>query len=219
MISYWSLLILTSSLYGSFSSSIITLPDGTQIQGFVTGNVTNFLGIPFAEPPINKLRWAPPVEWKNKDTSKILDGTKFGNTCAQSLWGHDWDQFSPSTWYGGDEDCLFLNVFAKISDSNEQIANRPVAIFIHGGSYMRGSSTIPLYDGVDMVEYLDGNVIIVTANYRLNIFGFLGSEELRQQDVEYGSTGNYGIQDQREAFKWVQKNIGISQHTILNLLS
>ncbi len=59
-----------------------------------------------------------------------------------------------------------------------------------------------------MIEYMEGKAILVTTNYRLNVFGFLGGEELRGQDPESGSTGNYGIQDQRLAFQWVQKNIG-----------
>ncbi|CAE7740383.1 pnbA, partial [Symbiodinium microadriaticum] len=81
-------------------------------------------------------------------------------------------------------------------------------VFIHGGGYVSGTANIPLYDGVDMVDYLQGGAIVVTMNYRLNVFGFIGSEELRGQDVENGSTGNYGIQDQRMAMGWVQKNIG-----------
>lgn len=74
-----------------------------------------------------------------------------------------------------------------------------------GGDYVGGSSI--LYDCVDMVDYWDGKGIMVSTNYRLNVFGFLGSEELRAQDPVRGSTGNYGLLDQRLAFDWVRENI------------
>jgi carboxylesterase type B len=84
----------------------------------------------------------------------------------------------------------------------------PVGIFVHGGAFISGTGSLPLYDGVDMVKFWEGKAIMVTINYRLNVFGFLGSEELRSQDKDNGSTGNYGIQDQRLAFDWVKRNIG-----------
>jgi carboxylesterase type B len=65
-----------------------------------------------------------------------------------------------------------------------------------------------MYSGAEMVEFYAGKAIMVTINYRLNAFGFLGSEMLRSLDTESGSTGNTGIQDQRMAFQWVQDNIG-----------
>ncbi len=109
----------------------------------------------------------------------------------------------------GSEDCLYLNVFVNLNYSTSASAPLPVGVFVHGGAFISGSGSLPLYDGVDMVEYWAGRAIMVTINYRLNVFGFLGSESLRYRDRESGSTGNYGIQDQRLAFEWVRKNIGL----------
>jgi para-nitrobenzyl esterase len=81
-----------------------------------------------------------------------------------------------------------------------------IAVFIHGGSYNTGSGA--MYSGAEMVEFYAGKAILVTVNYRLNVFGFLGSELLRAQDPENGSTGNQGLQDQRVALEWVRDNIG-----------
>ena len=78
-------------------------------------------------------------------------------------------------------------------------------VFIHGGGYAYGGSHDTELDGGQLVQYR-GSVIVVTLNYRVDILGFLGGEALRSRDPT-GSTGNYGIQDQRMALRWVQKNI------------
>lgn len=181
---------------------MITLADGTQLGGGSAGAVSFFKGIPFAEPPVNDLRFAPPKPWSNNNISIPIDATKHGHACIQFFWGDD------GLFDDGSEDCLTLNVFVNTEVAQASSTPLPVAIFVHGGSYITGASFLPLYDGVDMVDYWAGKAILVTTNYRLNVFGFSGSEELRQQDLENGSTGNYGLQDQRMAFEWVQKNIG-----------
>jgi carboxylesterase type B len=120
----------------------------------------------------------------------------------QFLWGDD------GAFDDGSEDCLVLNVFVNLQAAAVSSQPLPVAVFIHGGAYISGMSHLPLYDGVEMVDFWDGKGILVTSNYRLNAFGFLGSDALRGRDTERGSTGNYGIQDQRLAFEWVRENIG-----------
>ena len=198
------LLSLFATVYGALGS-IITLKDGTVIQGVIEDNVVAFKGIPFAQAPIGNLRWAPPLPWHNNNISQPLDATRYGSVCTQYMWGHD----DIGELQGGSEDCLFLNVYVKLNENNEPSATPlPVAIWNHGGAYIEGSSSLFLYNGIDAVNYWDGNAILVTTNYRLGIFGFLGSEELRAQDPNFGSAGNYGMQDQRMAFEWVQKNIG-----------
>jgi len=156
--------------------------------------------IRFAEPPLGNLRWAPPVAWTNKDnnSSQVVDATQYGDACVQYIFG-------ATDKYLGSEDCLFLNVYVSSTASpNSEV---PVGVFVHGGSYLTGAGSLPLYWGTDAVDFWKGAGIIVTVNYRLNAFGFLGAEELRSQDKSTGSTGNYGIQDQRLAFEWVRKNI------------
>lgn len=180
----------------------VTLADGTHLVGGAEGSVSFFKGIPFAQPPINNLRFAPPKPWVNTNVSVPLDATQHGHACIQFFWGDD------GFFDDGSEDCLTLNVFVNTDYAQSSSEPLPVGIFVHGGAFINGASFLPLYDGVDMVDYWDGKAIIVTTNYRLNVFGFAGSEELRQQDPENGSTGNYGIQDQRLAFEWVKRNIG-----------
>ena len=184
------MLVVTLLAYLSVSSadSSVVLPDGTKLQGKLEGSVSAFRGIRFAEPPVNSLRWAPPVPWTNTNIDQVYDATEFGHTCKQVMWGDD-GLFSPDH---GSEDCLFLNVYVNLNATAVDGGLLPVGVFVHGGSYLTGSSSIPLYDGVDVVDFWQGKAIIVTTNYRLNVFGFLGSEELRSQDPVNNSTGNQG---------------------------
>lgn len=105
------------------------------------------------------------------------------------------------------EDCLYLNIWAPIKNASQplnstQTAKLPVMMFIYGGSFVSGAGW--LYDSTQLA--LTGDVIVVTINYRLGIFGFLASEAL-QHGNSLNTTGNYGIQDQRQAMRWIQKNI------------
>lgn len=186
-------LLAAAPLFVAATAPRATLADGSTVQGKLVGSVAQFKGLRYAEPPLGSKRWTPPVMYSNPDTAVVVDATDFGSPCTQSNWG------------GGSEDCLFLNVFvpaAKIE--NVTNADLPVAFFIHGGAYQDGCSN--LYDGTEIVSYWGGNAIVVTINYRLGVFGFLGSDQLRVQDRD-GSTGNYGLQDQRMALQWVQDNI------------
>ena len=173
---------------------IITLPDGTKLLGIKDDvkNVLSFKGIRYAEAPVGNFRWRPPVIYVNKDINDLVNATKFGNHCIQDIWPN------------GSEDCLFLNVFIRDS-ADLSTADRPVVVFIHGGSYISGSAKF--YSGEDIVDYWNGNAVVVTLDYRLNVFGFLGSYELKNRDTDYHSCGNYGIQDQRMGFEWIRQNI------------
>lgn len=185
------LVIICLELSCTVANPLVVLPDGTQLQGSKEGSVSSFRGIRFAQPPINTLRWAPPRPWVNPNISEVVDTTAFGHTCKQVLWGDD-GLFSADH---GSEDCLFLNVYVNLDIQNASGDEKdllPVGVFVHGGSYVTGASSLPLYDGVDAVEFWKGRAIIVTTNYRLNVFGFLGSEELRSQDPDSRSTGNQG---------------------------
>ena len=184
------------------SSPSVSLDSGTVINGITdpkNADVNAFLGIPFAVPPLGALRFLSPLAY-NYQGDEVIDASEFGNVCYQP---HLPDFSQPMS-----EDCLNLNVWVNKNngggDENDLV---PVGIFVHGGSYETGSGS--WYSGADLVEYLDGDAIIVTVNYRLNVFGFLGSDELRSLNVDGGdnSTGNAGIQDQRLAMQWVKENI------------
>lgn len=196
--------VVTAKIVINADPLVVTLADGTQLQGKLDKSIATFKAVPFAQPPVGALRFSPPVPWVNPNISEVLDATKHGHFCPQYLWGDD------GLFDDSNEDCLTLNIFVNADVINRQMGENdllPVGIFVHGGSYLTGGSSLPLYDGVDMIEYMEGLAILVTTNYRLNAFGFLGSDKLRVLDPTSGSTGNAGIQDQRLAFKWVQDNI------------
>jgi len=145
----------------------------------------SFLGVPYAKPPINDLRFKPPV--KHPGWSGELKAFSEGNICMQYPL--------MSNKVVGSEDCLYLNIFVPQTEETNQ--ERAVMIFIHGGAFNYGSASLielsPDY-------LLDENVIVVTINYRLNVLGFLNF------DIDE-CPGNMGLKDQRLAIKWVKENI------------
>jgi len=178
-----------------------------------------WLGIPYAAPPIETLRWKPPmppVSWEG-----VRDAKAWGPNCAQlgeKKWDtrngtHHWNEttkISKGMNQGGfgSEDCLYLNVFAPPIRNNPDTGvpdpEYPVMIFIHGGGFEAGASDENHINPKGLIELL-GNVVVVTFNYRLGLFGFLGSQELRSRDPA-NSTGTYGLQDMIHATKWAKAN-------------
>ncbi|KAL6433033.1 hypothetical protein ACFW04_006371 [Cataglyphis niger] len=147
--------------------------------------VANFLGIPYALPPIGDLRFKSPQQWNNKWES-IRNATADGNMCLQ---------ISDSEILGS-EDCLYLNIFIPYI-SGIQSMKLPVLVFLHGGGYASGSSDSKLF----APDYLmDQNIILVTLNYRLNIFGFFST-------TNQVAPGNYGLKDMKMALEWIHENI------------
>ncbi|XP_072030235.1 cAMP-regulated D2 protein-like [Amphiura filiformis] len=155
--------------------------------------VQAYLGIPYAKPPVGELRWYPPVEptpW----APDLLEALQVSPGCPQNCFDATPEMFCPRQV---DEDCLYLNIWSP-RDANPS-SNLPVILFIHGGSYNTWSASAPLFDGRYVTEM--SNVIFVNFNYRLGTLGWLKTEG------EDGSTGNYGLMDQRAAMKFVQENI------------
>jgi len=153
---------------------------GRKRQSVKDGEVLfTYLGIPFAEAPIQNLRFKPPVPVTTYDNFKAFS---FGEKCAQSMGGY----------ILGSEDCLSLNIFAPSNDLN---ALKPVMVWIHGGAFVFGSGKS--YDPTLLVKE---DVIVVTINYRLGALGFLtfGNDVV---------PGNNGIRDQIVALEWVQNFI------------
>jgi para-nitrobenzyl esterase len=169
------------------------------VRGSVnSAGVAEFLGIPYAAPPVGDLRWRPPVH--HAPWFAPLEATQLANHCPQPP--------SPFGIASVTEDCLFLNVFTP--NSNDFFHPRPVMVWIHGGALVFGESND--YDPTALVQ--DG-VIVVTINYRLGALGFLAhpafagekTDPDRDGDIDPNSAGDYGLMDQQLALRWVHDNI------------
>jgi para-nitrobenzyl esterase len=176
--------------------------EGGTISGVmnVTGDVHEFKGIPFAAPPVGKLRWKAPrpvIPWKGV---KVCD--RFGPSPMQkepvpfSMWSAEW--LIPKEPIS--EDCLYLNVWTGATDLREK---RPVLVWIYGGGFTSGGSAVPIYDGEAMAKK---GVVVVSCNYRVGIFGFFAHPNLTAESP-HNASGNYGLLDQIAALQWVKKNI------------
>jgi len=157
------------------------------VRGLAKGAVDEFLGIPYAAPPVGALRWRPPqpaASWPG-----VRAATQFAPHCPQSP--------SPFGQASTSEDCLFLNVFTP--SQHKAGAGYPVMVWIHGGALVTGESND--YDPAKLVA--DG-VTVVTINYRLGALGFLAHPALADAN---GQSGDYGLEDQQAALRWVQRNI------------
>jgi len=153
--------------------------------------VDKFLGIPYAVPPIGDRRMRKPLPNKTPWEGD-RDASKFGSECFQIENSHS----------AGSEDCLFLNVYTPSFASREvrEAARLPVMVWIHGGAFSWGSADV--YDLTALASV--HNVAVVTANYRFGILGFFASNASL---AEEGTTGNWGMLDQREALIWVREEI------------
>ena len=169
-------------------------------KGVVEGALTNddqvraFKGIPFAAPPIGNLRWQPPqpaAKWKGVRPAK-----DFGSHCIQSGGYPDMVFHDP----GPSEDCLTLNVWTP---ANAKPGTLPVMVWIFGGGFVTGGTSENRQDGQFLAHR---NVVVVSMNYRLGIFGFFAHPELTAESPHHAS-GNYGLLDQTAALHWVKANI------------
>ena len=199
---YLLLLLVCASCCGVKECPVLTI-EGGQVQGVAADikDVFVFRGIPYAAPPIRELRWKAPqpvIPWEGV---KLCD--RFANPSYQHIqykggyyteWGYgDEAPFS--------EDCLYLNIWTKKPGQTD--AKLPVALWIHGGGYREGFGSEPEFDAQ---EWAAKDVVLVSINYRLGVYGFLTHPELSAES-EHGVSGNYGILDQIESLKWIQKNI------------
>lgn len=172
---------------------VVDAPAG-RAAGQAESGVNVFKGLPYAAPPIGPARWKPPAalpRWQG-----VRDASRFGPACLQLKSG-------PGNIYADDppamsEDCLFLNVWAPA-----KAHGAPVLVWIHGGSLAGGFGSEGLYDGARMAAR---GVVVVTLNYRLGVLGYLAHPALSAESKD-GVSGNYGLLDQIEALRWVQRNI------------
>jgi para-nitrobenzyl esterase len=190
--------LLTAHAGRSIANVVVRIDSGPILGELVDERaaVRAFKGVPFAAPPVGKLRWRPPqppAAW-----TEVRDCTKFGATCPQLPYPASSIYAQPAQPQS--EDCLFLNVWTAASRSDER---RPVMVWIHGGALTRGASSLGVYDGTALARK---GVVLVTINYRLGPLGYFAHPELSRED-EHHSSGNYGVLDQIAALRWVQRNI------------
>jgi para-nitrobenzyl esterase len=171
------------------AADVVVATDTGQLRGFVTDGVQEFRGIPFALPPLGDRRFASPAPqtpWPG-----VLDATHHRSPCPQVV---RYGQTDASE----DEDCLYLNIAAPAAGGKHSHRLRPVLVWIHGGAYVGGSADIyPLRHYA-----MRGDLVIVSVNYRLGVLGFLAHPSLDPRHA-----GTLGLEDQREALRWVRRNI------------
>jgi para-nitrobenzyl esterase len=165
-----------------------------KLRGVSVGELNVFKGIPYAQPPVGPNRWKPPVSmpaWTG-----VRDASEFGPACVQpkpragSIYADEPPAMS--------EDCLFLNIWAPHS-----ARKAPVFVWIYGGALTSGASNLSMYEGSAIAGQ---GVVFVSINYRLGMLGFLAHPELSAESP-HNISGNYGLQDQIEALRWIQRNI------------
>jgi para-nitrobenzyl esterase len=194
--------VLTAGILGlggavsdAASPPTVTLAQGRAAGKLIqSGTVKAFLGLPYAAPPVGELRWKapqPPSAWQG-----VRDATTFGARCEQ--W-HIWDDYVFLD-NGPSEDCLFLNIYAPASSTPR--SKLPVMVWIHGGGFAAGAGSEPRYTNSALVAK---QVVLVTINYRLGVFGFFADEDLLEEGG--GHAGNYGLMDMAAALRWVRANI------------
>ncbi len=165
--------------------------DSGSVQGMPRSGdgVLAFKGIPYAAPPIGRLRWSAPQPVSRWDG--IVDATHYGHRCLSAL------EIERDVGPARSEDCLTLNIWTGALTTDEK---RPVMVWVHGGGFQFGSSANPTTDGTALA---DKGVLVVTFNYRLGVLGYLAHPDLDKE----GPSGDYGLQDQVAALHWVQDNI------------
>jgi para-nitrobenzyl esterase len=153
-----------------------------------------FKGIPYAAPPVGELRWRGPEPVK--PWIGVRNAGEWGPRAMQGDRLGDIDPLNKRM----DEDCLYLNIWTPAKSAQD---NLPILFWIHGGSNNTGAGSQPEYDGVALARK---GVVVVTINYRLDVFGFLAHPDLSAESG-VNASGNYGLLDQIAALRWVQKNI------------
>ena len=168
-----------------------------RLEGDFQNGIYSFKGVPYAAPPVGRLRWMPPQPPTGWDG--IRPARDYGAIAPQNLMPAG-GGFGPD--FSGqpqDEDCLFLNIWTPGLDD----ARRPVMLWIHGGAFIIGSGTEGYLEGGKLAKR--GDVVLVSVNYRLGALGFMNLKEITSAKIP--ATGNEGLLDQIAAMEWVHDNI------------
>jgi para-nitrobenzyl esterase len=188
-----SIIVIAIVVRASSAAQVKTengLVEGTQEDGLAV-----YRGIPFAAPPVGELRWHAPKPASN--WQGVLKADRFGSSCMQAVPANA-SNVQPGA--GMSEDCLYLNVWTPAKSPTERL---PVLVWIYGGGFSAGATSIPNYSGERLAKK---GVVLVSVAYRVNTFGFLAHPGLSAESDKHAS-GNYGLLDMIAGLRWVQKNI------------
>ena len=158
-----------------------------ELKGSVEDGLSVYRGVPFAAPPVGDLRWRAPqpaAHWEG-----VRSAEKFAPQCMQSIPG-----------IATSEDCLYLNVWSPAKSASAKV---PVLVWIYGGGFSVGGTSVPTYSGEQLAKK---GVVLVSIGYRLGALGFLAHPGLSAESAQHVS-GNYGLLDMIAALAWIQKNI------------
>src|SRR5688572_25557794 len=184
-------------------ASAIVKTSAGKVRGYVRNGIFTFKGIPYAGTTAGEARFLPPAAvtpW-----TQVRASMSYGPVCPQPVRGgwasdrlaflFDWDDGHPG------EDCLRLNVWTPAADDRSK---RPVMVWLHGGGYEAGSSQeLPSYDGENLSRR--GDVVVVSVNHRLNVFGYLNMAAVGGE--KYARSVNVGMLDIVAALQWVRDNV------------
>ncbi|KAF8504327.1 Carboxylesterase [Russula emetica] len=190
------IVVLSIFIIQVWSQTITVTTTSGRLLGTQADGVASFKGIRFADPPVGDLRWEPPVAFISSDTQ---NATSLGPSCVQqfAFKGHALtEELFNTPAPAENEDCLYLNVWAPASISGPL---KPVVVWIYGGGFTFGTASFPMYDGTSFAKNQD--VVIVSFNYRTNVFGFPTAQEFSAPN------NNLGLLDQELALAWVQDNV------------
>ena len=182
----------------AFTAPPVTQTTCGPVAGIFQDGAYSFRGIPYAEPPVGRLRWKPPRAL-SKQAGTCWNGTisanSYGNSCFQR-------NLHNSSIYEGNENCLFLNVITPTLDPREK---KPVMVWVHGGFLTELNGNFPTYSPTEQLVN-ETDVVYVGFNYRLQAFGFMALQ-LLADDNPTGTSGNYGLMDMILVLHWIQDNI------------
>jgi len=185
-----TVLLAVSPVHAQVQEADVT---GGKVSGVVANGIVSFRGIPFAAPPVGELRWKAPQPLK--PWIGVKQATRFGPSCVQDETIARILGATPEM----SEDCLYLNVWTPAKAASD---NLPVMVWIYGGGFVGGQTSVPLYEGTRLA---DKGIVLVSVAYRLGAFGFLAHPELSRESGK--GSGNFGLQDQIASLQWVKANI------------
>jgi para-nitrobenzyl esterase len=181
------------SMHPAAAQVLTATVTGGKLAGVLADGIVAYKGIGFAAPPIGALRWKPPqpvVAWQGTRKADT-----YGPSCVQDPTFARLFGAPPAI----DEDCLYLNVWTPATSAADKL---PVMVWIYGGGFVGGMTSVPAYDGA---HFAHRGVVLVSVAYRLGAFGFLAHPELSRESGN--GSGNYGIEDQIAGLRWVKTNI------------